>query len=200
MLLEDYKVRQCKQLAGEKVCPDLSQLSTGLDNSCLGSLFLRDGEGVNLHCEQQIKGLREEIIDLENGHYYILSAAELKTQMVCPTTDEREYKIPALTQSQLYIAPGCTFKTKTATLRGYEGNSNQKAVVTLFQSLELDNSDLKAFKEVDEEEKTKLSPTEIDGNSMLNDSYVPLMVSGCIIIVGAVAFLVFFFIKCERID
>jgi hypothetical protein len=26
------------------------------------------------------------------------------------------------------------------------------------------------------------------------------MVSGCIIIVGAVAFLVFFFIKCERID
>ncbi len=218
ILLEDYKVNECKQLVGIKVCPGLQQLSTGQDeNSCLGSLFLHDGKGVNLHCEQQTKRFSEEIIDLEDGHYYILSAAEVNTQMVCPT-DVWEYTNPAFTQRKLYIPPGCTFKTKTATLRGYKENSNEKVFINLFQSLELDSSILKdiktlqeevsiinkASKEV-EEQKTKLNSTEIDWDSMLDHNlpfnyFIPIIVAECVVVIIAVLYFIIVFTKCERIE
>ena len=208
ILMDEYQFGECRDLKGFLICPDHSYTHRGLENTCLGSLFIHSGDGVNGNCEQKIYPYITNIVDTMNYHYLILSSTEIKTELSCGD-NKTEYLIPAQRQVQVNIPPGCSMPVNEDTLTGHQ--TSHKVVVKKFHSLELTHNGLKdrkllrerdsLFKKYLEEKRksTKINWNLATDNDLPTDQFYLIsgVVSGLIMILLIIC--ICMTIHCKRI-
>ena len=65
------------------LCDKHQVVRTDLTNTCLGSLYLRDAEGVRTHCRFEVRAMTETVYQLNNLDHLVFSPTSLTAQITC---------------------------------------------------------------------------------------------------------------------
>ena len=65
------------------LCDKHQVVRTDLKSTCLGSLYLRDAEGVRTHCRFEVRAMTETVYQLNNLDHLVFSPTALTAQITC---------------------------------------------------------------------------------------------------------------------
>ena len=98
----------CIQRNHVYLCDKHQVVRTDLHNTCLGSLYLRNAEGVRAHCKFEKRPLMETVYQLTNIDHLVFTPKQLTTQMSC--RNGSIHPIFLQEASRITVPQGCEVK------------------------------------------------------------------------------------------
>ena len=101
----------CIQRNHVYLCDKHQVVRTDLLSTCLGSLYLRDAEGVRTHCRFEVRPMTETVYQLNNLDHLVFSPKSLTAQMTC--RNGSLYPVFLNKASRITVPPGCQLKLRS---------------------------------------------------------------------------------------
>ena len=107
----------CIQRNHVYLCDKHQVVRTDLLSTCLGSLYLRDADGVRTHCRFEVRPMTETVYQLNNLDHLVFSPQSLTAQMTCKNGSL--YPVFLNKASRITVPQGCEL-----TLRAHQITSD----------------------------------------------------------------------------
>ena len=115
MILSQADFTHCTQKSRMFLCERHQVLHKNLQDSCLGSLFLRSETGVKLNCKFETRPLRETVYQINANEHLVFTPYPLTTQITC--SNGTHYPVFLAATSKLIVPNGCQTELNAHTIQ-----------------------------------------------------------------------------------
>ena len=140
VLLTQQDLDKCSEVAGTRVCHELSIVNTKAKKSCLSSLFMSDVEGIKALCTHRAVDKSEYIVQINTNEYLAYFTEPENIKITCDNgVDYEEKRAPVQGLTHLTLQGGCRAYTSRHVV---EGRMEFSLDMPSFQMSTLNISDL----------------------------------------------------------
>jgi len=106
-ILSQSDFAACHKMGDTYFCKGRNDLRTDITATCLGSLYLQQGKGIQNNCKFEITAAREQVFRLAHNKWAIATQKQFTTHQVCGKTRKPVTVGPGTT---ITLAPGCKIR------------------------------------------------------------------------------------------
>ena len=109
-ILSQSDLASCNKMGDTYFCKGRNDLRTDITNTCLGSLYLQQGKGIQKNCKFEITAAKEQVFRLAHNKWAIATQKQFTTHQVCGKTRKPVTVGPGTT---ITLDPGCKIRLQS---------------------------------------------------------------------------------------
>lgn len=216
-ILEELELENCHRIKTTYLCSGRNTLRTDIENSCIGSLWLREHSLITKNCDVRVTESTEFVARLSNNKWLVFSPLPFSTNIICGKSEHENLRLEV--QTEIRLPEDCKVQLKRHVLTTdvnvffgfaiknydwqFDGNifdgliNNQEQLKEIFQTLltsrtELRIKDLEGLKHYFEISQSYYSEL---WNMLKNLSFIPWFDGLTLtLLICAFGVLIFFFL------